>query len=46
VLASATTLMMRLTTGFGRADEKSEMVTLRLAGQSEMVTVGSFEVGR
>ncbi len=46
VLASATTLMMRLTTGFGRPDQKDELVTLRLAGQSEMVTVGTFEVGR
>lgn len=46
VVAPATTLMMRLTTGFGRADQKDELVTLRLAGQSEMVTVGSFDVGR
>lgn len=46
VVAPATTLMMRLTTGFGRADQKDELVTLRLAGQSEMVTVGTFEVGR
>ena len=46
VVAPATTVMMRLTTGFGRADQKDEMVTLRLAGQSELVTVGSFEVGR
>jgi hypothetical protein len=38
--------MMRLTTGFGRPDQKDELVTLRLAGQSEMVTVGTFEVGR
>lgn len=45
VVAPATTLMMRLTTGFGRADQKDELVTLRLAGQSEMVTVGTFEVG-
>jgi len=45
VVAPATTLMMRLTTGFGRADQKDEMATLRLAGQSEMVTVGSFDVG-
>jgi len=44
VVAPATTVMMRLTTGFGRADQKDEMVTLRLAGQSELVTVGSFEV--
>jgi uncharacterized protein YfaP (DUF2135 family) len=46
VVAPATTLMMRLTTGFGRADQKDEMATLRLAGQSQMVTVGSFEVGQ
>jgi Ca-activated chloride channel family protein len=46
VVAPATTLMMRLTTGFGRADQKDELVTLRLAGQSEMVTVGTFDVGR
>lgn len=46
VVAPATTLMLRLTTGFGRADQKDELVTLRLAGASEMVTVGSFEVGR
>jgi len=45
VVAPATTLMMRLTTGFGRADQKDEMATLRLAGQAEMATVGSFEVG-
>jgi tetratricopeptide (TPR) repeat protein len=45
VVAPATTLMMRLTTGFGRPDQKDELVTLRLAGQSELVTVGSFEVG-
>jgi Flp pilus assembly protein TadD len=44
VVAPATTLMMRLTTGFGRADQKDELVTLRLAGQSDLVTVGSFEV--
>lgn len=46
VVAPATTLMLRLTTGFGRADQKDEMVTLRLAGQSDMVTVGTFEVGQ
>jgi tetratricopeptide (TPR) repeat protein len=46
VVAPATTLMMRLTTGFGRADQKDEMATLRLAGQSQMVTVGTFEVGQ
>jgi hypothetical protein len=45
VVAPATTLMLRLSTGFGRADQKDELVTLRLAGAAEMVTVGSFEVG-
>jgi Ca-activated chloride channel homolog len=44
VVAPATTLMLRLSTGFGRADQKDELVTLRLAGAAEMVTVGSFEV--
>jgi hypothetical protein len=46
VLSNATTLMMRLTTGFGRPGQKDELVTLRLAGRSETITVGSFEVGR
>ena len=45
VVAPATTLMMRLTTGFGRPGQKDELVTLRLAGPSELVTVGTFEVG-
>jgi uncharacterized protein YfaP (DUF2135 family) len=45
VVMPATTLMMRLTTGFGRADQKDELATLRLAGQSELVTVGTFDVG-
>ncbi|MBX3619779.1 MAG: DUF2135 domain-containing protein [Rhizobacter sp.] len=44
VLAPATTLMLVLSTGFGRADQKDERVTLRLDGPAETVTVGSFEV--
>ncbi len=36
--------MMRLFTGFGTARQKEELVTLRLAGQSEMVTVCGFDV--
>ena len=46
VLLSATTVMLRLTTGFGRPDQKEELTTLRLNGRSDMVTVGTFEVGR
>jgi Ca-activated chloride channel family protein len=45
VVSPATTLMLVLSTGFGRADQKDERVTLRLSGPAEMVTVGSFEVG-
>ena len=45
VVAPATTLMMRLSTGFGRPGQKDELVTLRLKGASDLVTVGSFEVG-
>jgi tetratricopeptide (TPR) repeat protein len=46
VLLSATTVMLRLTTGFGRPDQKDELTSLRLNGRSDMVTVGTFEVGR
>ncbi len=46
VLLSATTVMLRLTTGFGRADQKDELTSLRLNGRSDMVTVGTFDVGR
>lgn len=45
MVSPATTLMLVLSTGFGRADQKDERVTLRLSGASELVTVGSFEVG-
>jgi hypothetical protein len=37
--------MLRLSTGFGKATQKDENVTLRLSGQKEEVLVGSFEVG-
>jgi uncharacterized protein YfaP (DUF2135 family) len=46
VLLSATTVMLRLTTGFGRPEQKDELTSLRLNGRSDMVTVGTFEVGR
>jgi tetratricopeptide (TPR) repeat protein len=45
VLSPYTTLMLRLSTGFGKATQKDENVTLRLSGQKEEVLVGSFEVG-
>jgi Ca-activated chloride channel homolog len=45
VVSPATTLMLVLSTGFGRAHQKDERVTLRLSGPAEMVTVGSFVVG-
>jgi len=45
VVAGATTLGLRLTTGFGTAAQKEERLTLRLKGQSEVVTVGEFVVG-
>ena len=45
IVAPATTLMMRLTAGFGTADQRDELVTLRLGGKNELITVGSFEVG-
>lgn len=46
VVAPATTLMLRLSTGFGRADQRDELVTLRLDGPADLVTVGRFDVGR
>lgn len=46
VLLSTTTVMLRLTTGFGRPDQKDELTSLRLSGRSDMVTVGTFEVAR
>ncbi len=46
VVAPATTLMLRLSTGFGTPAQKDENVVLRLTGQGDMVTVGSFTIGR
>ncbi|WP_284619861.1 VIT domain-containing protein [Aquabacterium humicola] len=45
VLAPATTLMLRLVTGFGTAAEKEQRVMLRLSGSGEDVRVGEFRVG-
>lgn len=45
IVAPATTLMLRLSSGFGSAAQKDENVVLRLSGQGDEVTVGTFTVG-
>ena len=44
IVAGATTLQMKLTTRFGTRAQQEKSVTLRLAGQSEVVQVGEFTV--
>lgn len=44
IVAPATTLMLRLTTGFGTPRQKDEDVVLRLSGRGDQVTVGHFTV--
>ena len=44
VLSAGTTVMVRVTTGFGTAAAKDEWLTLRLARGSETVRVGEVEV--
>lgn len=44
VVAGATTLQLKLTSGFGRPGAREQMVTLRLQGRGETVLVGEFEV--
>src|SRR5579859_3237380 len=44
VVAGATTLQVKLTTGFGAPGARERTVTLRLKGASEVVYVGDFEV--
>lgn len=44
LLAPDTTLMLRLITDFGRADEKSEDVMLRVKSPGQEIVVGRFEV--
>ena len=46
VVAGATTLMLRLSTGFGTPQQKDENIILRLTGQGADVEVGTFEVGK
>lgn len=44
VVAPATTLMLRLSTGFGTAAQKDVDTVLRLSGAGQEVTIGTFEV--
>lgn len=44
VLLPYTTLMLKLTTGFGSAAQKDSNVVLRLGGKAEEVLVGTFDV--
>lgn len=44
VLAGATTLQVKLMTGFGTAAQKEQALTLRLKDRTETVLVGEFEV--
>ena len=46
VVAGATSLMLRLSTGFGTAQQKDQSIILRLTGQGSEVEVGTFEVGK
>lgn len=46
IVAPATTLMLKLSTGFGTPRQKDEDVVLRLSGQGQQVTVGTFTVGK
>jgi len=45
VVSSATTLQLKLSTGFGTAQQRDQMVTLRLQSTGAQVTVGEFVVG-
>lgn len=44
IVTGATTLNLRLSTGWGTSRRKDQTVTLRLSGRSETVLVGEFEV--
>jgi Ca-activated chloride channel family protein len=44
VVAGATTLQLKLQTGFGTPKQAEKISTLRLKGQGSIVTVGEFEV--
>ncbi len=44
IVAPATTLMLRLSTGFGTLAQKDQSVVLRLSGRGEQITVGTFTI--
>lgn len=44
IVTGATTLTLRLSTGWGTAQQRDQVVTLRLSGRNESVLVGEFEV--
>ena len=44
IVTGATTLSLRLSTGWGTRGQRDQVVTLRLSGRSETVLVGEFEV--
>ncbi len=44
VVTGATTLTLKLSTGWGMSRQKDSTVTLRLSGKNESVLVGEFEV--
>ena len=44
VLSAASTLQVRLQTKFGMSEGKEEIMTLRLKGAKDVVTMGTFEV--
>ena len=44
IVAGATTLQVKLSSGFGTAAVKEQMLTLRLKGRGQTVFVGEFEV--
>jgi len=46
IVAPTTTLMLKLSTGFGTLHQKEKDVVLRLSGQGQEVNVGTFTVGK
>jgi hypothetical protein len=45
IVAPSTTLMLKLSTGFGTSAQKDEDIVLRLSGRGDDITVGTFTVG-
>ena len=44
IVAGATTLQVKLITGFGTARQQERLVTLRLRERQDVITVGEFEI--